>query len=363
MEIIGLIAEYNPLHNGHIYQIKKIKELYPDSLIILILNGYFLERGTISYMTKEDKVTASLNESIDLIVELPCFYGTQSADIFAYQSINILNELHITHLAFGSESNDLATISSLANTFSNPEYQENVQKNLSTGLNYPTALAKSLNTSFTFNPNDLLAISYLKALNKINPQIKPLLIKRTNSYHDLESNDSIISASNIRHKFLNHEPISHTTLYSKYLIEPDFSLLFSLISYKVFSSSNLAIYLDMDEGLEYRLKKVLPTVHKYDDLVMALKTKRYTFNKINRLLTHLLLGITKEDNTSTYPPYIHYLGFNKKGQSYIHSLSLNPSSYLDHPLYQVELRASRIYDLIMHTHTYTYELRHQPKRI
>ena len=108
MNIIGLITEYNPFHNGHLYHINKIKELYPDSLLIVVLNGYFTERGTISILSKEDKTRISLNNNIDIVLELPFVYGTQSSDIFAYNSIKILNELKVDRIIFGSESNNLA---------------------------------------------------------------------------------------------------------------------------------------------------------------------------------------------------------------------------------------------------------------
>ena len=107
MEIIGIICEYNPLHNGHVYHIDKIKELYPDSLIICVVNGYFMERGEISVLSKEDKVKSALNHNVDIVVELPFVYGTQASDVFAYNSVYLLNELQVDRIIFGSESNNI----------------------------------------------------------------------------------------------------------------------------------------------------------------------------------------------------------------------------------------------------------------
>ena len=104
MQIIGIICEYNPFHNGHLYHLKKIKEMYPDSLIILVLNGYFLERGEISILSKEDKTKVALEMGIDVVVELPFVFGSQSADTFANKSIAILENLKCDYVAFGSES-------------------------------------------------------------------------------------------------------------------------------------------------------------------------------------------------------------------------------------------------------------------
>ena len=107
MNIIGVIAEYNPFHNGHKYHIETIKKIYPDSLIVCVLNGYFMQRGEISVLTKEDKTRIALENDIDIVVELPFIYGTQASDIFAYNSVKILNEFKVDHIIFGSETNNI----------------------------------------------------------------------------------------------------------------------------------------------------------------------------------------------------------------------------------------------------------------
>ena len=239
MQIIGLIAEYNPLHNGHLYQINKIKELYPDSLIVLCLGSYFTERGDIGILSKEDKVKISLENGIDLIVELPTIYTVQSADIFAYQSVKILNFLGINTLVFGSESNDLSLLKKLADKQNDIKYQEKVKEYLDNGCNYPSALAKALEVNFEFKANDLLGISYLKAINKINKNIKVQTIKRTNDYLDTESRQNIVSASNIRKRFLDNEDISNLTPCSKLLVKPNYDLYFKLLKLKIMTSNDL----------------------------------------------------------------------------------------------------------------------------
>ena len=260
MEKIGIIAEYNPFHNGHIYHIDTIKNLYPDSLIILVLNGYFLERGEISILTKEDKVKIALDHNVDLVVELPFVFGTQSADTFAEVSIKILEELKCDYIICGSESSDLIHISKIAKKQLNDKaYNNEVKSYLKEGLNYPTALAKALNLKFDFLPNDLLAISYQKAILQNNYNIKLKLIKRTSDYHDLSSNDKIISASNIRNKLKNNiaiTPFLPKTSYQK-IINVDNDNYFKLLKYKIINTPDLGIYLDVDEGIEYRIKKYI----------------------------------------------------------------------------------------------------------
>ena len=367
MEIIGIIGEYNPFHNGHIYHINKIKEKYPDSLIILVLNGYFLQRGEISILTKEDKTNIALNHNIDIVIELPFVYGTQSADIFANTAIRLLNELKVNRIIFGSESNDIEKLTLIANTQLNDKnYDKNVKEYLDKGYNYPTVMAKALKiNNFDFLPNDLLGISYIKSIliNRYDIQIET--IQRTNDYKDIKSNNTIISASNIREKLNNNKNIT------KYL--PNDSLnkiininnnkLFTLLKYKINTDKDLSIYLDVDEGIEYRLKKLINKSTNLDNFIYNIKTKRYTYNKINRMLIHILIGLTKKDNKIVSLDYLKIIGFNNDGQKYLNSikkditLSLNPNNSL---LNEYELKSSLIYDLINNTNTYSFELSNKP---
>ena len=207
MEVIGIIAEYNPFHNGHLYQINKIKELYPEAIIVVVLNGYFLQRGEISILTKEEKTKLSLEYGVNLVIELPFVFGCQAADIFADTSIRLLNELKINKLIFGSESNNIHKLEQIAKR--QIESDLDIKKHLDKGLNYPTALKKALNIEFDYNnPNDLLGISYIKSIIKNKFNIKYESIQRTNDYHDIKSNNNIVSASNIRAKLKVNEDIS-----------------------------------------------------------------------------------------------------------------------------------------------------------
>jgi predicted nucleotidyltransferase len=367
MEIIGLICEYNPFHNGHIYHIKKIKEMYPDSLLILVLNGYFLERGEVSILTKEDKVNIALNYGIDIVVELPTIYGTQSADIFANKAITILNYLGVKKIIFGSEINNIPVINKIVTEIESDSYKRKVKANLKKGLNYPTALANAIKSKIDFNnPNDLLAISYIKAIRENNFNIEAISIKRTSSYHDIKSNNEIISASNIRHKLLNKENINGylPNEIINNIVKTNEDILFKLIKAKILSTPNLNEFLDVDEGIDNRLLKVINDCNNYQELVSSIKTKRYTYNKINRMLIHILLGITKKDNNNAKLDYIHILGFNKKGRDYLNSIKKNINISLkvnkDSIIYKYELIAASIYDLINDTKTINFELNNKP---
>ena len=364
MEVIGIICEYNPFHNGHLYHIKKIKELYPNSLIILVLNGYFLERGEISILSKEAKTKIALAHGIDIILELPVIYGTQSADTFASVALKILNNFHVNKIIFGSESNEIEKIKEIASKQLDEEYNKLVKEYLDNGLNYPTALAKALNIDFEFLPNDLLGISYTKAIIQNNYNIEPITIKRTSAYHDTSSNDHIVSASNIREKIKNNEDITkYVPINIKdFINNTNYDNYFRLLKYKINTDNDLNEYLDVDEGIEYRLLEYINKSKNIDEFINNIKTKRYTYNKLNRMFIHILLSFLKTDNVDI--EYIRILGFNSNGKKYLNSikenLEISTNINKDSIQYKYELKASIIYDLINNTNTYEFEQRNKP---
>ena len=323
-KVIGIIGEYNPFHNGHLYHLKKIKEMFPHSLIILVLNGYFLERGEISLLSKKDKVELAIFHNIDLVLELPFVFGTQSADIFAYNSIKILELLKCDYVIFGSECNDINKLYQICDLMHQDDYDNKVKNYLKQGVNYPTALAKSLNIDFAFKPNDLLGISYLKAIINNQYHIKPLTIKRTNDYLDISSNEPIISAKNIREKIKTNYTLNG-------------------------GNDNLSQYLDVDEGIENRLRKYILKATNTHELMELIKTKRYTYNKIRRMFIHILIGLTKEDNQKLSLDYLKVLGFNSLGKNYLKNIKKElvlPNSLKGSLVYSYELKSALLYDLI-----------------
>ncbi len=364
MQIIGIICEYNPFHNGHIYHLKKIKKLYPNSLIILILNGYFLQRGDISLLSKQDKTKIALTNNIDIVLELPFIFGTQSADTFAYKAIEILNYFKVDKIIFGSESNDINALTTKALNQLSENTNLKIKKYLNQGINYPTALSLASNSNIS-TPNDLLAISYIKATFQINKNIQCKCIKRTNSYHDLKSNKRIVSASNIRHKIKLNEDITNflpqTSLTSIKNINEN--LLFTLLKYKINTDDNLELYLDVDEGIENRLKKQINKASNIDELLGLLKTKRYTYNKLKRMLVHILIGFKKSDNIKNLE-YIKILGFNHIGQKYINKIkkdiSIPCKVIFDSNTYKLEQKAVIIYDLITSSNQIVFEKQNKP---
>lgn len=325
MKKIGIICEFNPLHNGHIYFINTIKKKYPDSILILVLGSYVLQRGDISLISKWNKTALALEYGVDLVLELPTVYNTNGADYFAYYAIKILNEAKIDTLIFGSESNDLSLLQKVASLENNKNFNSKVKKHLASGLNYPTSLNKSLN--ITLESNDILGLAYFKAIQKINPKIKIETIKRTNKFDDLSSDSDIVSASNIREKLKNKKDISKfIPPYNINMInEIDEVKMYSLLKYKILTDNHLDFYLGVDEGLENKLKQEITKANNYEEYLTRIKSKRYTTSRLKRMLMHILLGIEKTDLHKHYDYKI--LGFNTRGQLYLKSLKNNNLSF------------------------------------
>ncbi len=366
MDTIGIIVEYNPFHNGHLYMLNKVKEQYPNSKIVIILNGYFLERGLISLETKKEKTELALKYGADLVIELPFVFGSNSADTFASASLYILNKLKVKKLIFGSESNDINILKSVASKQLEPGFDSKLKSYLNEGLNYPTALNKAIGIELT-SPNDLLGVSYIKAILKNNYDIEPITLKRTNDYHDNKLNDSIVSASNIRERLNNNEDITKYIPEGK-IVNINYDLLFQLLKYKILSDDNLDNYLTVDEGIDNKLKKVINEVSSINELIEKIKTKRYTYNRLMRMFIHILIGYTKEDRLKiTNPEYIRLLGFSEDGSIYLNSIKkeldiplVTKYTHLDSIIKDYELKAASIYEQLTNENVMDFELNNKP---
>ena len=329
--IVGIIAEYNPFHNGHLYHIEKVKEMFPDSPIILVLGGNFTERGDISILDKWEKTAIAIKNGIDLVVELPFPFSCASADIFAKGSIDILNYLGVTDIVFGSESDDIEGIKKLVETeLSNSDFDSLVQVYLRMGYNYPTSLSKALEdiTGDCFKlPNDILGISYVKAIYSNNYKITPHTIKRTNDYHSKElDNMSINSATSIREALLNNKDIkdsvpSITYTYLKDKKIPKLDDYFNLLKYKIISCNDLTIYNLVDSGIATKLKKEILNSYSFDELINKVKSKNLTYSRLSRTLIYILCDYTK-DMAKEFKDikYIRLLGFSNKGRDYLNKI-------------------------------------------
>lgn len=328
MESIGIIAEYNPFHNGHLYHLKKIKEQNKNAIIVLVMTGNFTQRGDVSIIDKWKKTEIALKAGIDLIVELPFPFSTQSADYFSYGSITILEKLKVNKVIFGSESDNIKDLEIIADTqLNNPDFDKLVKIYSKLGKNYPTAISlaiKDLTNKEITAPNDLLGISYIKTIKQNKYKIIPQTIKRTNNYHEEKLNDEISSATAIRKAIINNDEIkkqvpSFTLDYLNDLHKIDDY--FSLLKYKIITETNLSIYNTVDEGIDKKLKKEIVNATSYEDLINRIKSKRHTYNKLSRMLIHILCNFTKEKKEEfSKITYIRLLGFSPEGRKYLNTI-------------------------------------------
>ena len=305
MKAIGIIAEYNPFHNGHLYHLNKIKEEYPDYTIILVMNGNFTERGEVTIIDKWKRCDIALELGIDLVIELPFPFATQSADFYAYGAITLLEKLQVEKVIFGSESNNIEDLKLIAETqINNSEFDKLVKVYCKLGNNYPTALSKALEdltSKKITTPNDLLGISYIKAIVENNYKIIPETIKRTNNYHDKELTNSFSSATSIRESLKENLDIKKQVPLNtlKRLDNLHYmDMYFNILKYKIITEDNLEKYQTVETGMNKKLKDIITKVNNYDELIKNLKSKKDTYNKISRMLLHILCNFTKEDANS-----------------------------------------------------------------
>lgn len=361
MHKIGIICEYNPLHNGHLYQIKKIKETYKDSLIIVCLSSCFMQRGEASILNKWDKTRLAIESGVDLVLELPFAFATQYQDIFAKGALTILNHLKIDTLVFGSECDDVELLKNLASVqLKDESYNYLVKRYLDLGLNYPTSLSKAL---FDISgvkldkPNDLLALAYIKEIIKNNYDIEPFSIRRTSDYHNSNLDSDIVSASTIRKLLKDGVNVNNYLPYNiyDYLSEIDEDKYFALLKYQIINNIDcLDKFQTVDEGIENRIIKYINMVNSKEELILKVKSKRYTYNKINRMFTHILTNFTKEDAKNLEIEYLRVLGFNTRGKNYLNKIKKEigipiinkyiPNMYKS---LDIEFRVSLIYSLIL----------------
>lgn len=330
---IGIICEYNPFHNGHIYHIKQIKKQFPNDIIVLVVSGPFTERADISVLTKWEKADIALTYGVDLVIELPFIFASGSADLFAHGAITILKELKVEYLVFGSEENCIQKLTTLASIQLQPTFQEQVKELMSTGINYPTALSNTLKRMTNLSvqtPNDLLGISYIKEILIQKASINPISIQRTNHYHDTTYNGTIASASSIRNAIKEKKDIKklvpqQTLLYLHENIDTE--LFFTFLKYKIISEkNNLITYHEVTEKLIPRILKAISKAHNLDEFIHMIQSKSETYSKLKRICLYILCGLTKEEaNFYKKNPYIHILGFTEGGKHYLNQIKKNIS--------------------------------------
>lgn len=354
-KVLGIIAEYNPFHNGHLYHLKKSKELTGCKYSIAVISGNFTQRGSTSIIDKWEKTKTALYNGIDLVIELPTLYSISSSENFADGAIKILNSLNIVdYLSFGSETQNINILDNIAEIlYTEPaEYKSLLSDELKKGISFPkareNALLTHLGNSEEYSnilscPNNILGIEYLKALKKYRSSIRPICIPRFESeYNSTSFSNNFASATALRAlaKDKNFDTIKSLVPSSTYSILMENiesghiisdlnvfekELIYVLRKMSIEEISNLP---DVSEGLEFNINNTANSCNTLDELTSLIKSKRYTQTRIQRILLYALLGITKNDMeiAKNTIPYVRILGFNENGKNLVSEICKNNSN-------------------------------------
>lgn len=348
MKTVGIIAEYNPFHNGHKYQIEKAKEITGADTVIVIMSGCFTQQGNIAAVNKFKRAEMAIKNGTDLVIELPTIFATSSAEMFAYGAVNILDKLNtVDYLVFGTECDNIDILNSIVDKIIISKYviNNNIKNEIKNGISYAAARDNTLKdvlsereyTEFS-KPNNILAIEYLKSLKTINSKIKPIAIQREVANHNDESisNSNIYaSATSIRNKLEETNNIDNIASHipnPTYQILNDSNLTFNedmykLLRYKILTlgKENIKNIYDITEGLENKIYDSMLTSKTYNELINNIKSKRYTMSRIKRILTHILLDITKEKYDRLSSSYYARILKTNKDNNILGELNKNAS--------------------------------------
>ena len=372
-KVLGIIAEYNPFHNGHKYHIDEAKAKVNPDITICAMSGNFVQRGEPAIFNKFSRAKVATKNGIDIVFEIPTYFAVSTAENFAYSAVNLLKNAGVTHLAFGVESDDINKLNEIATLLINEpdEYKIELKKHLDKGISFAAArdnaVAKFIPNKLLKSPNNILAIEYLKAIKYFNADIIPVPIKRTVGYYDDNIKNDIASATKIR------ELIKVGTFYET--LVPSNSIVSNIpvffddfnneLIYKLKSSSpaQLAQLPDVVEGLENRMITSICS-NNIDDFISKITTKRYTLSRIRRILISLLLDIKTDDliefKNNGYAEYLRILAMSSEGKKYLRDINktsnlpvitsvknfLNTASDKQKKMLEKDILASNIYSLI-----------------
>ena len=349
-KVLGIIAEYNPFHNGHLYHIKKSIEETGASSVICVMSGNFVQIGNTSIVDKWTKTKMALANGVDLVLELPTIYSVSSAENFAEGAIRLLDSLKIVDtISFGMEAKDIASLNNIANVlYTEPkEYTTILEHELRKGVSFPKARENAvmmyLNdikqyANILTGSNNILAIEYLKAIKKLKSKLNPIGIRREKVlYNDEIIIDDFASATAIRKMIATGQfsdiqkvmPKSSYALLADELRKGHYVLDLSKFQKEIIYNlrkmlvEEIAQLVDVSEGLENAIKNAANSSNNLVDFVNIVKSKRYTQTRIQRILIYALLGITNSKMLAFKKavPYARVLGFNKNGKQLISQIA------------------------------------------
>lgn len=386
MKTCGVIVEYNPFHNGHVYHVESARNKTDADCVIAVMSGNFLQRGEPSIIDKWHRTNAALQKGVDLVIELPYVFAVQHADLFAKGAILTLNALNVQFVCFGSENGEIQPFKEAYKTFKKQQdqFQSSLKAHLKLGLSFPEASRRAyeninLNSKQLdlTKPNNILGFSYLKAIYDHSASIKPVTIKRTKSnYHDEQIEHQIASATSIRKEIFTNNTLTEnvkraipnvtlqalTSYFHKTNVYHHWEHYFPYLQHVVFthSAAELKNIHGVEEGMENRLKHTVKKARSFEHWMELLKTKRYTWTRLQRMFVHLLTNTKKHElesiHTLTEVPYIRVLGMNDIGKLYLNSIKkeietpiVTKLQSLQHPFLEIEERAMNSYYVAIDT--------------
>ncbi len=317
MNILSVICEYNPFHNGHAYHLASQKERFSADGVVCLMSGSFMQRGMPAIYDKWSRAKAAVCCGADLVLELPVVYSAQSAMRFSYGAVSLLNALGCVNLlSFGSECGDIEKLKRAAGVLSSETFSAYMKTETKKGVSYPAARTNILEKGFPTldgdlikSPNNILAVEYLRALKKLESEIIPVTHDRKMQFSPASRiRDAIYSGNSAE----DHIPPAARCCFDS---PCDLTAYDQIVSYhfrKQFPEELRQIS-DVAEGLEYRFLKAAKESFGANELAENVKSKRYTRTRIDRIIVNSLLGITDED-TALPPQYARVLAFNERGK-------------------------------------------------
>ena len=358
MKIVGILCEYNPLHLGHAKQIAAIRRKNgEETAIVCLMSGNFVQRGHPAIFDKAVRARAALQSGADLVLELPVQYALSSAEGFAAGAVSILGAF-CHEMSFGAEHPEPAGLIATAEALLSPDFSRHLRAHLDAGLSFPAARTRALeemgaDAELVRSPNDILAVEYCKAILAQNAPMRPAPIHREGSYHDLQADPENPSATALRALIESGEefqPYVPTELFAKAPVHTLKSGERAMLArLRTMTDEEFEALPYGSEGLWRKLMHECRRQNTLEDILTAVKSKRYTRTRLDRMVMCAFLGLTKDDLSSP-APYCRVLGFTKRGQQVLHTAKgctpiYNVGQRIDSPQWAIEQRCNDLYGL------------------
>lgn len=378
MKTIGIICEYNPFHNGHAHQLHTLAQEHPEALRICIMSGSFVQRGEPAIFSKFDRARWAILGGADIVIELPTLYSLGSAQLFGTGAIRMVKALHIDALSFGSETADLDTLVDITKRMDCESTQTVLRTYINEGMSYGSAFRKALNTEMLNTPNALLGLEYIRAGLTYYPSLKYIPILRTSDHHDANITKDFPSGTALRKLITNMATSSNNCNINSIVpktIANDMTNIISngaYVNYNRYydmvhtlsrrtSTKELESFGEFSEGIEHLWSKAAqqPT---WDLVMKQIKSKRYTYARLQRMGAYLTLGIQKDLLQSAIqesPQYARLLAFNDRGRQWLRNdfeipliqkwaKAPNELNTLGQTMHQIDTLATDIQALCLH---------------